>query len=161
MSDSKLRRLSIDRELFTLAFGRDVDFHDPCPTSTYLDLRTGAVYWVYQDDNDAYLDFGIPIEDKRASRERVKATPNLYLEIPGLNHGDHHEILREFLESDGTEDAEERERARNAYSGSVGGWKKSQEDESIAHAFYDYRDQSTTQMAEDFLRKHGIEPDWR
>ena len=35
--------MAIDRTLFMMAFGRDVDFHDSFPQSTYLDRRTGDV----------------------------------------------------------------------------------------------------------------------
>ena len=42
--------LVIDRMLFTMAFGRDVDFHDMYPQTTYLDRRTGDVVWLYEDD---------------------------------------------------------------------------------------------------------------
>ncbi len=34
--------MAIDRD-FLLAFGRDVDFHDPIPQSTYLDRLTGDI----------------------------------------------------------------------------------------------------------------------
>ncbi len=161
MNDSKLRNLTIDQALFSLAFDRDVDFHDACPTSTYLDLQTGDIIWVYEDDEDAYMEAGVPADDNRAARESIEATPNRYLEIPGLDHGDHHEILREFLDSDWTDDDERHARARNAYAGSIGGWKKSVDADSIVHAFHAYHDGKTTEMAGAFLREHGIKPDWR
>ncbi len=161
MADSKLRKVTIDETLFSFAFDRDLDFHDAYPTSTYLDLETGEINWVYEKDEDAYMEAGVAPDDNRIMRERVEATPSRYLEIPGLDHGDHHVILREFLDSDWTADKEQHTRARNAYFGSIGGWKKSLNDESIVHAFHDYRDRKTIQMAEDFLREHGIEPEWR
>ena len=161
MNDSKLRKVAIDQVLFSLAFDRDVDFHDAYPMSTYLDLETGETVWVYEDDEDACLDADITSDENRMMRERVEAVPTRYLEIPGLDHGDHHEILRDFLASNWTEDPEQHNRARNAYRGSIGGWKESVGDNSVVHAFHAYHDQRLAQMAEDFLRKHRIEPEWR
>ena len=161
MEHSKRRTVSIDQAMFAIAFGRDVDFHDEYPILTYVDLETGEVMWVYEDDDDAEMAAGVPAGDNSANRHRVEADPNRYLEVPGLDHGDHHEILREFLDSDWTPDAAKRARARNAYSGSIGGWKKSINDDTIIHAFHDYEDRRTKEMAEDFLRGHGIEPVWK
>ena len=161
MNDSKLRTVTIDLTLFSLAFDRDVDFHDTYPTFTYLDLKTGDVIWVYEDDEGAYMEAGISTDDNRATRERVESMPERYLEIPGLDHGDHHDILREFLDSDWTADEQQQAKARNAYFGSIGGWKESVDDDSIVHAFHNFRDRKTKKMAEDFLREHGIQPDWR
>ena len=161
MSDSKVRKVTIDQACFRLAFDRDVGFHDAYPLSTYLDLDTGEIIWVYEDDENAYWEMGIPADNNRAKRECIEAAADRYLEIPGLDHGDHHEILRKFLDSDWTEDEETRSEARNAYFGSIGGWKKSLDDERIVYTFYDFRDRKTEQLAEEFLRKNGIEPEWR
>lgn len=161
MGDSKLRKVTIDQTLFSLAFDRDVDFHDTYPIGTFLDLKTGEINWVYEDDEDACMEAGVEPDENRMMRERVESTPTRYLEVPGLDHGDHHEILRAFLDSDWTADEEQHTRARKAYSGSIGGWIKSLDDESIVHAFHDYRDRKTIKMAEEFLRENGIEPEWR
>ena len=161
MGQTQLRRVTIDQAMFSIAFDRDVDFEDVYPIHTYLDLESGDVVWIYENDDDAYMEAGISPEENRTTRDQVDALPNRYLEIPGLDHGDHHEILREFLDSDWTEDLEEHARARNAYFGSIGGWKKSVGNESIVHSFNDYRDRKTLQLAEEFLREHGIDPTWK
>ena len=155
-----MQKLKIDEMLFRQAFDRDADFHDASPRSPYLNTETGEILWAYEDDEDAYMDIGVPPYENKAIRELIAASPDLYLEIPGLAHGDHHDILREFLDSDWTEDEETKNIARNAYFGSIGGWKKLLNDDSIIHAFYDFRDHRTKQMAEKFLRKHGIDPHW-
>jgi hypothetical protein len=155
-----VRKLDIDEMLFRQAFDRDTDFHDAFPRSPYLNMETGEILWAYEDDEDAYMDVGVSPLENQAIRKLIAASPDRYLEIPGLAHGDHHDILQEFLDSDWTEDKETKSIARNAYFGSIGGWKKSLEDDSILHAFYDFRDLRTKQMAEEFLRRQGIDPHW-
>lgn len=161
MHDSKLQKLSIDYGIFFMAFSRDVDFHDAYSQSTYLNRENSDILWVYEDDEDARWDGGIPAERNRKLREQIKATPDRYLEIPGLSHGGHHEILREFLDSDWTEDENEWKRVHNAYYGSIGGWKKSLDDDGITDVFYRFRERRMEQLAEEFLREHGIEPQWK
>jgi hypothetical protein len=161
MDQSSLRKLVIEEVFFNLAFERDVDFQDVCPQSTYLDLESGEIIWVYEEDEDAYVESGISKEENLEMRERIEAASDRYLEIPGLNHSDHHEILQEFLNSDWTDDEETWRKARDAYFGSIGGWKKSLKDERILYAFYDYRDRKTKKMADEFLREHGVDPEWK
>ena len=67
----RARPLAIDRTLFTMAFGRDVD-DESYPQSTCLDRRTGAVVWLCEDDEDACGIAAMPAEDKgRAERRGV------------------------------------------------------------------------------------------
>ena len=153
--------LVIDRTLFTMAFGRDVDFHDSYPQSTYLDRRTGVVIWLYEDDEDAYAEAGIPAEINRQGRERVAADAERYLEIPGFDHGEHHEILRQFLRSDWTDNDARWRRAEAAYSGSIGRWKRDVRDEGAVYAFYDFQEKRIAELAEEFLRENGIVPAWK
>ena len=152
--------MKIDQTLFMMAFGRDVGFHDAFPQSTYLDRRTGGVVWTYNCDDDAQGE-GIPAEDNREERERVAAEPVRYLKIPGLDHGQHHEILRQFLQSDWTRDYARRRRVGEAYFGSIGAWKKEVRDEEAVDTFRDFREAEITKRAEEFLRENGIDPEWR
>ena len=92
--------------LFLMAFERDIDFHEPYPLSVYLDLDSGLVIWVYDCDNDAYSEVGISEEENKSNRKLVNDNPERYLEIPGLSHGDHHQILQDFLDSQWTDDQE-------------------------------------------------------
>ena len=153
--------MAIDRTLFMMAFGRDVDFHDSFAQSTYLDRRTGDVIWLYEDDEDAYGEAGIPAGENREGRERVAAEPEWYMEIPGLDHGEHHEILRRFLRSDWTGDDARCRRADEAYSGSIGRWKRDVGDEGAVHAFHAFREERIVELAEEFLRENTIVPEWR
>ncbi len=156
-----MRSLAIDRELFMMAFGRDVEYHDMALQRTWLDRRTGDVLWLYECDEDAYMEVGIPAEENREERERVEAEPERYLEIPGLDHGEHHGILRRFLRSDWSGDEARRRRADAAYSGSIGRWKRDVADEGAVHAFRDFQEAQIAKLAEGFLRENGIVPEWR
>ena len=88
------RELAIDQDLFLMAFGRDVDYHDIFPQLTYLDRRTGEIIWVYETDDSAYMEAGIPAGENRQDRERVNGDPDRYLEFPGLDHSDQIPALR-------------------------------------------------------------------
>ena len=78
------RKLKVDVTLFFRAFSRDVDFHDTYPQSVFLDLDTGEVFWIYDDDEIASFCFGIPEAENKANRERVKDTPERYLDSIGI-----------------------------------------------------------------------------
>ena len=160
MGESQLRRVRIDQVMFSMAFDRDVDFEDAYPVSTYLDLDSGEVMWVYENDDDAFADGGVPAEENCAARERVTAAPERYLEIPGLEHGEHHDLLQQFLRSDWTDDPEQHARAVRAYSDSIGRWKRSVGDETAIHSFYEFVERRTQELAEAHLREHGVEPEW-
>ena len=69
MAGERVER-SIDRDLFLMAFGRDVDYHDIGPQLVYLDRTTGDIAWLYETDNDAEMEVGIPAEENR--QERLK-----------------------------------------------------------------------------------------
>ena len=155
------RKLTIYQSLFMMAFGRDVDYHDKYPQHTFLDRRTGEVIWVYETDDDGYMEAGIPADDNRKKRERVAGGPDRYLEITGLNHGDHHEILKAFLSSDWTDDEEKSLKAESSYFGSIGGWIKSIDDQDVVHTFFEFRDKRVTRLAEELLQKNGIAPIWK
>ena len=105
-----------------MAFGRGIDFHDASPQATYLDHCTGNIVWLYVDDDDAYLEAGIPAQENRAERDRIAAQSDRHPLFPGLDHGEHHDILRQFLHSEWTERAIRRPRAADVYSGSIGSW---------------------------------------
>lgn len=154
-------RLAIDQNLFMMAFGRDVDYHDTYTQFTYLDRRTGDVLFVYETDDDAYMEAGISADKNQQERELVVGDPDRYLEIPGLDHGDHHEILKKFLKSDWTDNEEQRQKAEISYFGSIGGWKERVDDQDIVYTFYDFREKQVTVLAEDFLHENGINPSWR
>ena len=104
------------------AFERDVDF-EQYSQSAYLDLEGGKVVWLFDEDDDAEMWAGIPAHENTALRKLIEAGPERYLEIRGQDHGEHHDILREFLNSNWTDDEVLWAKAHDAYSGSIGGWK--------------------------------------
>ncbi len=127
----------------------------------YLDRDTGEILWVYEDDEDAETIAGVPTEENREMREAIEAAPSRYLEIPGVDHGDHHDILRSFLRSSWTDDEAARERAYGAYRGSIGRWKDAVDDRDVIHAYYRFQEQRVLEIGEEFLRDNGIEPEWK
>lgn len=155
------RHLTIEKDLFLMAFGRDVDYEAMGSDLSYLDRQSGEVIWIFETDEDAEMLAGLPANDNRRDRERIEGDPDRYLEIPGRVHGDHHDILRAFLRSSWCGDDRRRQNAEEAYSGSIGRWKKQVRDESAIHAFYDFRDKTLAELAEEWLRDSGIIPIWR
>jgi len=156
-----LRKLPIDECLFLMAYGRDVDFHDAYPQSVQLDLETGDLLWLYDDDEHAQMEAGMPPEENAARRQLVATSPDRYLRIPGLGHGDHHVILQEFVDTTWTDDEVAQRRARQAYFGSIGGWIQAVDDDKAIQAYYEFREQEIESKAQQFLHEHGIEAQWK
>jgi len=44
--------------------------------------------------------YGLDPDENGEMRERIEAEPKRFLLIPGLDHGEHHDILKAFLRSD-------------------------------------------------------------
>jgi len=155
-----MRSLQINQILFIDAFERDIDFEDIYPYANFLDTETGEVVWLFEEDEDAQNIAGIKQEENDAVRKRIEASPGKYLEIPGLSHSEHHDILREFLYSDWTDDSELMTKAQQAYSGSIGRWKKAIDRRDAEHAYYEFRERKIMEMADEFLHEHHIDPLW-
>jgi len=155
-----MRKVSIDENMFIEAFQRDEDF-EQYPQQAYLDLETGEVIWVFDEDYDADMWAGIDPEENTALRDQVEASPERYLEFRGRDHGEHHSILREFLYSNWTDDKKLWIQVQEAYSGSIGGWKEKLDDQNIVHAYYEFRDRKIKELAEEFFHEHNIQPIWR
>ena len=93
--------------------------------------------------------------------EKINASPEKYLEIPDRDHGEHHDILQDFLSSNWADEEELWTRARQAYSGSIDRWKQEVDKQDVVHAYYEFRDRKVKELAEEFLLEHGIRPAWR
>lgn len=151
--------LSIDITLFLMAFGRDADYENPAQLA-YLDLVSGSVIWFFEEDEDAEM-YGLDTEENAAQRNRIGCDPGRFLLIPGLSHGELHDILKSFLASDWTDDDRQRTFAQNSYTGSIGRWKKTITDQDIMHAYYRFRDQKIAELAELFLLENGVKAEWQ
>jgi hypothetical protein len=153
-------RLNIDTYPFMLAFEHSTDYETPdTARRTYLDRETGELLWLYESDRDATVYEGISPEDNAELREHIAGRPARYLEIPGLTHDDHHELLHAFLESDWTDDGDMRLIAHLAYNGTIGDWRY-QVGEDIYAAFEAFRMDAIQSLAENWLVKNRIMPNW-
>jgi len=160
MGNADRIKVPIDADLFREAFGRDINYQDFATHDTYLDKETGNILWLWENDEDAMLDVGVPEHDNAALRRRIEASPNRYLKLPGRTHGEHHDVLREYLDSDWTDNVVERERVKSVYVGSIGKWMKTVDDEATVNAFREFRESRLLALGAEFLRENGIEPKW-
>ncbi len=94
-----MRKVIVNELMFIHAFERDEVFGDPCSQSAFIGLETGGVIWVFEEDDDAEMYAGMDPEENAALRAQIDTYPERYLEIAGRDHGEHHEILRDFLNS--------------------------------------------------------------
>ena len=95
------------------------------------------------------------------NHKAVAKNPNQYLQIPGKSHGEHHEILKDFLSSIEKSDSFSESKikgANEAYYGakSIGFWKK-QVSEEMYDAYQDFREKVLETEGEEWLRKNGME----
>ena len=150
----------IDQASFILAFGRDADFHDIHPQNTWLDRRTGHVLWICEKGEHAPYVLGISPDENREARVRVSAEPDRYLEILGLGHGEHHEILKKFLQSEWTDDMDLRKSIEGKYFKSIGGWKNAVP-RYVSNAFEAFKGEEILNLAEEWLRQNEIDPIWK
>ena len=150
--DVATRQISIDRFLFLSRFSTDpaysmTAYSEEC----FLDRESGELIWIMEVWDD---------DLNQESRAKLDSDPDRYIEISFSDHGCHHELLREFIESDWTENAELRKKAADSYLSSIGGWTESMEETGAKYAFEAYKEERFQQLAEEFLAEHGIKPIW-
>ena len=153
-----MRKLKIDQILFfNHAFSIDEGFQ-PYQDEAYLCKETGEFLFLI----DKMADYYDSSCDK--NYEAVAKNPDRYLQIPGRSHGEHHEILKDFLSSIEKSDSFSESKikgANEAYYGakSIGFWKK-QVSEEMYNAYQDFREKVLETEGEEWLRKNGIEVEW-
>ena len=155
-----MKRIEIDETLFQMALGQDTDYM-PYRQYSYLDLDTGEIIWVFDNDDEAYIDVGIKPSENAVSKEMINKAPTKYLRIPGQNQSKQHEMLKEFLESNWTDDEGLWEHTIISYSGSIGRWIRAVDDQEIINKFKDFRWNKIKETVEEFLNKNGIMPIWQ
>ena len=58
----------------THSFGRDADFHDIFPQAAYLDIETGDVIWIFEEDQDTEMAAGIDPGENQKFREKIDSS---------------------------------------------------------------------------------------
>ena len=155
-----MKRIKIDEALFQMALVQDTDYM-PYRQYSYLDLDTGEIIWVFDNDDEAYMETGMKPSENATIREMITKSPTKYLKIPGQTHGDHHDILNEFLDSNWTDDEGLWEHTLISYTGSIGRWKKAVNNQEIIYAFEEFRWNKIKEIGESFLNENGIIPVWK
>ena len=166
-----LKEISADEPLFRMAFEQDIPYHDideqdiPDPDiedNAFLDLRTGDVYWIADSDKDAATGWGIPENENRAMRLKIMAEPDRYPNIPGLSHGEHHDILEDFLASDWIKDENMKDFANASYTRNIWRWiEKVKDYEGILENYESFKQNEINRRIRDFFRGYGIRVKWR
>lgn len=156
-----MTRLKINQLLFSLAFFPDADFQNPFDRTVYLDLTNGEILYLYSEDQKAEWD-GYSAEENIRNKALIDTHPENFLEVASLSHGKHHQILQEFLASPWTDDKVQYQAAAGVYYGpkSIGYWLKNVQDDDAVKAYFNYREERMNELALEFLRQHGIEPEW-
>lgn len=140
-------------------FERDQDY-EAYTDRAYLAKTGGDVIWVYENPSI----YGLDEEENDLNQAEIEENPDDYVEVPTLSHTDHHNILKDFLASDWTDNKQLKQVVEGFYYGpnSIGLWKK-QLFESIDsayeiwEAYLGFKDQCIDLMFKDFLNKYGYE----
>ena len=101
------------------------------------------------------------IEDNKALREKVHSNPDQYAEIPGMHHGEYHEILICFINSDWTDEEGLREKVHSCYLDSIGGWQEEVRQldgsKTIPDKWSGFEERAIEGMIDDFFKQHNME----
>ena len=159
-----MKKLEIDLTEFMMTFSADADYHAECDVvETHLNKRTGKLMTVPLNNSRAEFLFGdAAAADFKKNLRKLRAAPNNYLAIPSMSHGEHHDLLKEFLDTAWTVDVVAREAARNIYYGrkSIGCWLENVGDNAAIDGYLRYKESAPQRQAEQFLRGNGINFEW-
>lgn len=108
--------------------------------NNYVDLETGKIDIVYDNDNEAEAIAGVSIAENQEKKLLYSSDHKRFLKLPELTHIEQHQILQDFLYSDWTDNKELRDKALWHYNSSIGGWLKGlSHDIDILDAWYEYK----------------------
>jgi hypothetical protein len=157
--------IRIERFKLVATIGADSDWHPLAMCSTaYLSTTSGAIVLA----QSGYLapsvgvEYGQDLLDEMfGGKEMIDENPEKYLRIPTMSHGDHHAVIRDFLESDWTINTELKDRIRDVDypRKSIDAWLKEVR-ASAAEKYFEYRSAATEACAEKFFRENGVEFKW-
>ena len=151
MTENTQKFVSAD-DLYTIAVSQPTEYSGVGTMRAYLDKQAGEPLFVYERPDDP--------DDDQTNRDRIAAEPDRYVEFPGLNNSEQHAILEEFLTCNWTDDEQKKQTARNVYYLTIRRCMIGLEDQEIAEAFEEFREQKLRLKAEGFLKEHGITPIW-
>ena len=152
--------IDISMRMFMSAFGADVDYHvSAMTTRTYLDRTNGELLFTTEDFAQASAELGSSAaQEMRKNLTIAKRDPTRYLLIKTMSHGDHHDVLQEFLASKWSQDEARRSHVQGVYyaTKSIGYWLKSVDDDDAIGAYLAFAEQVRVERVEDFLHRNGV-----
>ena len=157
-----LRRVMVNYGQFMSSYCRDERLVEPW--TAFLNVKSGDIHWVYENDEDAAEIMGSAhdgAQDNADLRAEILRSPDRFVEIPVIEHSERCGMLGEFLSSDWTDDGYAKQRAKEADQRSIRRWVSDVDDDETVDAFRTFQANAIQASAEDFLRDHGIEADWR
>ena len=121
-----------------------------------LDRKTGGVAWMSREE-------GILLsrEETAEASALISSDPGRYELIPPLDHGSHHEIFADWLN---TIPSHIRDLCNTA---SIGGFRQTlekdfpQDARELWEDWQEFHDRELKRHAESWLRERGIDPVWR
>ena len=121
-------------------------------------MSTQVIYTA-EDVEQIELQFGQEIaNDYRRNQDIIKHNPEHYLRIESMSHGQHHEVIQEFLESDWTTDIDRHTAASRVYypRKSIGCWLREVKDEEAIESYQRFKAVANLKRAENYLRQNGV-----
>lgn len=155
----KMEKLKIDRIAFMMAFSADADFHVHLEGQvTFLDKCTGCLEYSVADRGRVAIEMGWDAVEDMSDADFFARRPEQYLEISGMPHGLHHQVLQEFLASDWVSEQKRRDHATNIYYSrrSIGYWLKSVGDQDAIDAYFLFKEHAYLRLAQEFLSENGV-----
>jgi hypothetical protein len=137
-----------------------LDRDDEPPQSAHLDIGAGDIVWLYASDDDAERD-GVSAGNNKQVRMKVESSPEKDLLIPRITQVEQLRILQEFLSSDWTIDPQVKKATQKGIC-----WNNSWMDQAVqvsrpSQGLLQIEKAKAYELAEEFLVKQGIQPDWR